>query len=125
MQFDGITLAESQKARREFEGRISRLFSDVSMMIVPGLPVAGPTLDYMAGLGEDPAAILAIGPFTAPFDVSRHPAMTVPCGFSSMGIPMGLQFVGPHFAEARLLAAGHAYQTATDWHLKRPPLTGV
>jgi amidase len=116
----GIALAQVQKARREFEGNVSRIFADVDVLIVPGLPVAGPTLDYMSGLGEDPAAILAIGPFTAPFDVSRHPTITVPCGFSSMGVPMGFQFVGPHFSEATLCAAGHAYQKTTDWHLLRP-----
>lgn len=117
----GLEVAHVQKARREFEGTVSRIFADVDVLIVPGLPVAGPTLEYMSSLGEDPAAILAIGPFTAPFDVSRHPTITVPCGFSSKGVPMGFQFVGPHFSEATLCAAGHAYQKMTDWHLRRPP----
>ncbi|WP_246160553.1 amidase [Aureimonas fodinaquatilis] len=121
-KFDAMTLARAQKSRRDFQGIVSRLFADVDMLIVPGLPVAGPTMDHMASLGEDPAAILAIGPFTAPFDVSLHPTITVPCGFSDRGIPIGFQFVGPYFSEALLCTAGHAYQTATDWHHRRPVL---
>jgi amidase len=90
--------------------------------MVPGLPVAGPSMDFMASLGEDPAAILAIGPFTAPFDVCGYPTITLPCGQSSEGIPMGLQFVGGPFAEALLCRAGGAYQSVTAFHRRRPDL---
>lgn len=124
MRHSGIALAQAQKARRQFEGEVNRIFTDVDVLVVPGLPVAGPTIKQMSELGDDLAAALSIGKFAAPFDVSRHPTITVPCGFSSMGVPVGFQFVAPHFSEALLCTAGHAYQTATDWHVRRPQLPG-
>jgi aspartyl-tRNA(Asn)/glutamyl-tRNA(Gln) amidotransferase subunit A len=49
------------------------------------------------------------------------PALTLSCGFSRDGLPIGLQVVGPYFGEGVVLAAAFAYQQSTDWHLKRPP----
>jgi Asp-tRNA(Asn)/Glu-tRNA(Gln) amidotransferase A subunit family amidase len=49
------------------------------------------------------------------------PALTVPCGFDGQGLPIGIQLVGPHWAEGTLLAVAHTYQQATDWHRRRPP----
>ena len=60
--------------------------------------------------------------YTAPFDMSGHPTLTLPGGVTSDGVPVGFQIVGRAFNEAGILAAGHAYQQVTDWHLKRPPL---
>jgi amidase len=120
--FSGIALAEALNDRRIFSGRIAAMFADIDMLLVPGLPVAGPTLDYMSSLGEDPEAILAIGPFTAPFDVCGYPTITVPCGESSLGIPVAFQFVGKPFEEALLCRSAHAYQGVTEWHLRRPAL---
>jgi aspartyl-tRNA(Asn)/glutamyl-tRNA(Gln) amidotransferase subunit A len=60
---------------------------------------------------------------TSPFDAYGIPAITIPCGFTSNGMPVGLMIAGPHFAEGKVLALAYAYQQATDWHLKRPPLT--
>lgn len=115
-------MAVALQDRRDFNGRMARLFSTIDLLMVPGLPVAGPSMDFMASLGEDPAAILAIGPFTAPFDVCGYPTITLPCGQSSEGIPMGLQFVGRPFAEALLCRAGGAYQSVTAFHRRRPDL---
>ncbi len=60
---------------------------------------------------------------TSPFDGYGIPAITIPCGFSANGMPIGLMIAGPHFAEGKVLALAYAYQQATQWHLKRPPLT--
>jgi amidase len=120
--FTGIELGEALKNRRDFNGRVAVMFEGIDLFLVPGLPVAGPTLDYMASLGEDPEAILAIGPFTAPFDVCGYPTITTPCGANAAGVPMAFQFVGKPFAEALLCRAAHAYQGVTGWHLRRPAL---
>jgi aspartyl-tRNA(Asn)/glutamyl-tRNA(Gln) amidotransferase subunit A len=55
------------------------------------------------------------------FDVLGLPAISIPCGFTSDGMPVGLQIAGPRFAESRVLALAHAYQQVTDWHTRRPP----
>jgi aspartyl-tRNA(Asn)/glutamyl-tRNA(Gln) amidotransferase subunit A len=60
---------------------------------------------------------------TAPFDVYGIPALSLPCGFSKSGLPIGLMIAGPHFSEARVLALAYAYQQATGWHKRTPELT--
>jgi aspartyl-tRNA(Asn)/glutamyl-tRNA(Gln) amidotransferase subunit A len=57
--------------------------------------------------------------YTLSLNLAGLPGMSVPCGFSSAGLPIGLQIIGNYFAEARLLQIAHAYQRATDWHTHR------
>jgi aspartyl-tRNA(Asn)/glutamyl-tRNA(Gln) amidotransferase subunit A len=59
---------------------------------------------------------------TQPFNVLGLPAISVPCGFSKAGLPVGMQIVGKPFADMEVLAFAHAYQQATSWHLRRPTL---
>jgi aspartyl-tRNA(Asn)/glutamyl-tRNA(Gln) amidotransferase subunit A len=59
---------------------------------------------------------------TGQFNVYGIPAISVPCGFSSAGLPIGLMIAGPRFSEARVLALAHAYERATEWHSRKPPL---
>jgi aspartyl-tRNA(Asn)/glutamyl-tRNA(Gln) amidotransferase subunit A len=59
---------------------------------------------------------------TSPFDAYGIPAISVPCGFTKAGLPIGLMIAGPHFTEGKVLALAYAYQQATDWHKQRPPL---
>jgi amidase len=120
-----IDLADALRSRREFTGRMALLFDQLDLLIVPALPFAGPTLADIASLGEDPAAILAIGPFTVPFDVCGYPTITLPGGVSDAGIPIGFQFVAQPFAEALLCRSAHAYQSMTDWHTRRPTLPAI
>jgi aspartyl-tRNA(Asn)/glutamyl-tRNA(Gln) amidotransferase subunit A len=58
-----------------------------------------------------------------PFDVNGLPAITVPCGFTPKGLPVGLQIVGPNFSEGKILALAHAYQQATKWTTRKPPIS--
>jgi aspartyl-tRNA(Asn)/glutamyl-tRNA(Gln) amidotransferase subunit A len=57
-----------------------------------------------------------------PFNMTGQPALAVPCGFSARGLPLSLQLSGRAFEEATVLRLGHAYQRATDWHTRRPPV---
>ncbi len=59
---------------------------------------------------------------TSPFDAYGIPAISLPCGFTKEGMPIGLMIAGPHFAEGKVLALAYAYQQTTDWHKRRPPL---
>jgi aspartyl-tRNA(Asn)/glutamyl-tRNA(Gln) amidotransferase subunit A len=59
---------------------------------------------------------------TGPFNVFGLPAISVPCGFTSSGLPIGLQIVGAPFAESTVLEMAHAYERATDWQTRRPRL---
>ena len=60
--------------------------------------------------------------FTGPFNLANVPAISVPCGFTESGLPLGLQLVGKPFDEETLFRAAHAYEQATTWHTRRPPI---
>ena len=59
---------------------------------------------------------------TGQFDIYGIPAISVPCGFTSAGLPVGLMIAGPRFSESRVLALANAYERATEWHKRRPPI---
>jgi aspartyl-tRNA(Asn)/glutamyl-tRNA(Gln) amidotransferase subunit A len=61
---------------------------------------------------------------TYPANLVGFPALSLPCGLTAEGLPVGLQVIGRPFDEAVVLRAGHAYETATTWHTMRPPLAG-
>jgi aspartyl-tRNA(Asn)/glutamyl-tRNA(Gln) amidotransferase subunit A len=65
---------------------------------------------------------LVMAGLTSPFNVAGTPAMSVPCGFSSGGLPIGMQIVGRPFDEWSVFKVAHAYEQATDWRLRRPAL---
>jgi aspartyl-tRNA(Asn)/glutamyl-tRNA(Gln) amidotransferase subunit A len=64
-------------------------------------------------------------PYTLPFNLSGNPAVTLPCGWASDELPIGLQLIGPHLGDARLLRAAALYETARPWADRRPPVSGV
>jgi amidase len=74
----------------------------------------------MNAYGEDPNVLLGILRFTAPFDFSGSPTLTLPNGLDSAGMPLSMQLVGPHLSEDVLVRAGNAFQGVTNWHERRP-----
>jgi amidase len=74
----------------------------------------------MGEYGQDPEVLLRILRFTAPFNFSGSPTITLPAGIDAAGLPLSVQLVGPHLSEALLCRAGHAIQQVTDWHTQRP-----
>jgi aspartyl-tRNA(Asn)/glutamyl-tRNA(Gln) amidotransferase subunit A len=98
------------------------VFRNLDVVVTPTTPVVAPTI---ASLLQDPdqlrARELVLLRNTRPFNIWGLPAISVPCGFSAAGLPMGLQISGPHGQEARVLQLAYAYEQATDWHLRQPP----
>lgn len=117
----GLEVGEIMHERLRFCGALAALFRDVDVLLVPAMPVTIPTLAQMASYGEDPEVLNGILRFTAPFDFSGSPTITLPNGIDSRGMPLAFQLVGRHLSEDVLVRAGHAYQSATDWHMLRPP----
>ena len=111
-----------QQMRLVFQGALRRLFDTVDLLLVPVQPFANPSLDWLAGNRRRPGGVDDLLRFTAPFDMSGSPTITLPGGFTPEGLPIGFQLVGRHRDEAQLVRAGHAYQQATDWHRRRPPV---
>jgi amidase len=115
-------LARLQLLRARIKGELDQLLASVDLLLLPVMGVAAPSLAAMRSAGRTPETIAARLRYTAPFDMSGHPTLTLPGGLTADGVPAGFQIVGRAFGEAAILAAGHAYQQDTDWHLKRPPL---
>ena len=106
--------------RRAFAGRVNALFESIDLLLVPAQPIASPTDRQMAALGVDPEGFARLVRFTAPFDFSGHPTITLPAGFTAHGTPVAVQLVAGRLQEARLVRAGMAFQRVTDWHRRRP-----
>ncbi len=87
------------------------------MLVTPTMPIPAPTI---ADLKKDPAVLrpaeLVLLRNTRPFNVWGLPAISVPCGFTKSGLPIGLQIAGPHWREDLVLRLARAYEQATEWH---------
>ena len=109
---------KAQQVRRLIAGDFASAFESVDV-------IAGPTTPGVAfELGSktsDPTAMYLEDIYTLSVNLAGLPAMSVPAGFSD-GMPVGLQLIGQHFAEARLLAAAHQFQQRSDWHRQTPRL---
>ncbi len=116
-----IELGEIFHERLIFSGALATVFEEVDLLLVPTMPVPVPSLTRMSEYGQDPTVLLRILRFTAPFDFSGSPTITLPSGIDRAGIPLSMQLVGPHVSEDLLCRAGHAFQQVTDWHTRRPP----
>src|ERR1700681_182022 len=95
---------------------IKKSFIDVDLLVTPTMPTTAVTIQ------EAQARNAGSGRNTSPFDVFGLPTISVPCGFSSAGLPIGLQNSGAPWAETTVLARAHAYEQATQWHTRRPKL---
>jgi aspartyl-tRNA(Asn)/glutamyl-tRNA(Gln) amidotransferase subunit A len=93
-----------------------RAFESVDVLIGPTTPT--PAFPIGAKT-SDPITMYLNDIYTIGANLAGLPAISVPCGFVQ-GLPVGLQIVGPHFSEARVLAAAHAFQCVTDWHTRIP-----
>lgn len=103
---------------------LDQVFARCDAMLTPTTPFPAPRLDETDVGAKEGALelILRISQFTRPISFLGFPAVSAPCGFSADGLPIGLQLVGRPFAEATLLRLAHAYEQATDWTKRRPPL---
>lgn len=108
--------------RHDFRGRVAALFQDIDLLLIPVQPFASPTLATMATLGETPELISALLRYTCPFDATGNPTITLPCGFTEDGMPIGFQLVARPMEENLLVRAGAAFQNQTDWHRRHPAL---
>ena len=107
---------KAQKVRSLINADFKRAFAEVDVLMGPTAPT--PAFDIGAKT-DDPILMYLNDIYTIGANLAGLPAVSVPCGLVG-GLPVGLQVIGPHFAEERLLAAAHAWQRATDWHRRIP-----
>ncbi len=106
--------------RRLIREDFDRVFGEVDLIIGPVTPTPAFKLGERV---DDPLAMYLFDLYTASTNLAGIGGISIPCGFSSTGLPIGLQLQAPPFAEDRLLRGAHMFQQATDWHTKRPPFT--
>ncbi|MAG36645.1 MAG: Asp-tRNA(Asn)/Glu-tRNA(Gln) amidotransferase GatCAB subunit A [Dehalococcoidia bacterium] len=115
----------AQRARTVVGEQVDAVWGQVDLLALPTVPVPAPRIDegtVSVLPGEPPTDVRRVlTRLTNPFNLLGLPAISVPCGFTSQGVPAGLQLVGPPFAEERLLQVAHAYEQAAGWHKTRPP----
>ena len=114
----------AQQARALFDRQARALLDEVDLLAGPTEPVTAPELlaeTVLAGEREV-GTVAALTQYTRPYNVTGFPAISVPCGFSNAGMPIGLQLAGRAFDEPTILRAAHAYEHSTQWHTRRPTI---
>lgn len=119
---DAQALVAGLRASRALAEQMRARLEEVDAIATPTVPVVAPRIsETMVTLAGQPVDLLsAFLRCVAPFSAAHLPALSLPCGFTAAGLPIGMQLAGRPFDEAMVLRIGHAYEQATAWHLRRP-----
>ena len=110
---------KAKKVQRLIRHQFNEAFANVDMLLMPSQ--ACPAFKF--GAYDDNKLQMDLQDyFTAAVNIAGVPGISIPCGFSDTGLPIGFQLIGPHLSESKLFQVGHAYQQITDWHTKNPTL---
>ncbi len=114
-----------QQVRRQTIAAYRTLWQSFDVLVTPTSPVAAPTIGATTATlgGQEIPLVRAFLDLTLPFNLTGQPAISIPCGFTPAGLPVGLQLVGRPWDEATLFRAAAAYESATDWHNRKPGIT--
>jgi aspartyl-tRNA(Asn)/glutamyl-tRNA(Gln) amidotransferase subunit A len=112
--YDAAEYQQALQIRRLWVRELDAVLRRVDALVAPTLPYPAFTLETQRTGPPDSSW------GTRQFNLSGHPALSMPCGFTAGGLPVGLQFAGRAFGEATLFRVAHAYEQATDWHTRRP-----
>ena len=116
----GADYAEACEAGRAWKRQVTRLFEGIDVVLTPTASIPAPGAD-VPDMIETTRLMTRL---TYAWTLAGVPAVSVPCGFTRAGLPIGVQLAGGAWQEALLLRAAHAYQSVTDWHERRAPLGG-
>jgi amidase len=116
----GVDYQKILLRRLDLRGRIAALFGAIDLLLIPVQPFAPLTLAAIRTLGEQPDLIAKLQRYTSAFDMSGHPTITLPGGFTEAGMPIAFQLVAANLGEAALVRAGAAFQGVTTWHRRHP-----
>ncbi|MBY4869693.1 amidase [Burkholderia anthina] len=105
----------------QFARDMDAVFTEVDVVLAPVQPYAAPTYEKLADLASDPETNRRLIQFTAPFNASGHPALSIPVGFTEQGLPVGGQLIGRKYQDDLLCMVGMVLQSHSDWHRQVPP----
>lgn len=113
---------KAQRVRTLIKNDFEKVFEDFDVIVGPTTPTVAFKLDDKV---NDPLTMYAQDILTIPINLAGVPAISIPCGFTDAGLPIGLQIIGKHFDEATIYRTAYAFEQATDHHKKRPDLGGA
>jgi aspartyl-tRNA(Asn)/glutamyl-tRNA(Gln) amidotransferase subunit A len=118
-----VTYLHAQRSREAYRRLFLESMQSVDLVAAPTLPVTAPPIESRdVRTGRSPEDVrLALLRLTRPGNLTGLPAISVPCGFSSEGLPVGLQLIGKPFEERTVLQAAYSFEQATEWHRRFPP----
>jgi len=116
---------KAQRARALFRQEMLNAFAGIDALLTPGELIPPPPHDARSVSieGRETSLMAALISATCLFNLTGQPALTLPCGFTTTGLPLALQIVGKPFDEATVLQVGHAYEAHTAWHERRPAVS--
>jgi aspartyl-tRNA(Asn)/glutamyl-tRNA(Gln) amidotransferase subunit A len=119
-----VDYLKAQQARERLRADFRAAFERVDAIVAPSVPIAAPKIgEDTVKIGEETQSVRgALVRMNRPANFTGFPSISVPCGFTSAGLPIGLALLGPEWGEAQLLRIALAYEQATKWHKRRPPL---
>ena len=120
LTFTAVDYANALRMREAWKQTLETLFTEIDVMLSPTLPSLVPPIEEDKSLLE---ATKHATRNTYAGAFGQIPGLSVPCGFSADGMPIGLQLEAAWWHDPLLLQVGAAYQERTNWHLRRPPLT--
>ncbi len=109
-------------ARAPIVAEFDAALADVDAIVAPSAPIAAPRIgeSVVKIRGEEETVRSALVRVSRPANFTRHPAISIPCGFTEEGLPIGMQLIGRHWDEARLIEIAQFYESETDWHTRHP-----
>lgn len=119
-----IEYVKAQRAKARFRREVLAACKGVDALLTPGELIPPPLHEArsVAINGQEVSLMSALISATCPFNLTGQPALSIPCGFSTSGLPLALQIVGKPFDEATVLQVGYAYEAHTEWHNQRPAI---
>ena len=113
------------EVKRKVEQDFDSAFKHVDAILAPATPIAAPRIgeNELMVAGEKETVRSALVRLNRPANLTGHPAIAIPCGFTRQGLPVGLQLIGPKWGEATLLVIAFAFEQATNWHTRHPELS--
>lgn len=116
--YSSTEYALARRTQVEMRRKLEYFFADYDILLTPTTSIPAPPVEGTDAVEQ----ARRLTRFTAPFNLTGLPALSLPCGFTSGGLPIGLQIIGRAWGEARVLQAGHSYEQATEWHTRHPVL---
>ncbi|HEX2173037.1 MAG TPA: amidase [Dehalococcoidia bacterium] len=119
-----VDYIQAQRGRSLLRAEAEALFDRVDALVTPAAPVTATPIGARSVLLNEQRRDLALlqAKCSLPFDLTGQPAMSIPCGFDDAGLPIGVQIAGRCWDEATVLRVAHAYEQATEWHKRHPPI---